>query len=95
MGDWPIIVCVLVSCCLSPQTKPVWWYFLSALPRSLLLPLLSLPWAVVTEPRSRLPLLCALGYVAVYSLLPHKELRFIVYTIPLFNLVAALAFSNV
>jgi alpha-1,6-mannosyltransferase len=76
-------------------TKPIWWYFASALPRSLLLPLLSLPVAVVTEPRSRLPLLCALVYVFLYSLLPHKELRFIVYTIPLFNVVAALAYSNI
>ena len=78
----------------SLQTKPIWWYFASALPRSLLLPLLSIPVAVVTEPRSRLPLLCALLYVFLYSLLPHKEMRFIIYTIPLFNMVAALAYSN-
>jgi alpha-1,6-mannosyltransferase len=76
-------------------TQPVWWYLLSALPRCLLLSTFFLPWALYYESRSRIIFFTALGYVAMYSLLPHKELRFIIYTLPLFNVVAALGISNI
>ena len=71
------------------------WYFTSALPRALLLPFLSLPWAIYRErQRAAVLLVPAVGFVLVYSLLPHKELRFVIYAVPLLNLVAATAFAN-
>ena len=70
-------------------TAPPHWYLTSALPRSLLL---AFPLAVlgcVTERRVRAPAACATFYVAAYSLLPHKELRFLFPALPLFNAAAA------
>lgn len=74
-------------------TSPFHFYFLNALPRLLLNPmsyLICIPAAVVyINKTSRDILLPQVVFIAVYSLLPHKEWRFIVYTIPAFTAVAA------
>jgi alpha-1,6-mannosyltransferase len=71
------------------------FYFTNALPRLFLNPLcylLLIPLAVAqpaTRSRSIAILIPSLGFVALYSILPHKEWRFIIYIIP--NLTAASA----
>ncbi|KAH0607505.1 uncharacterized protein H6S33_002539 [Morchella sextelata] len=73
----------------------VWhYYFSSSLPKLLLNPsvlLVSLPFCLCGSPTAAKELLIpALGYVAVYSYLPHKEWRFVVYIIPALTLCGAL-----
>ncbi|KAK5055944.1 hypothetical protein LTR84_012494 [Exophiala bonariae] len=77
-------------------TSPWHWYFTSALPRLLINPLLLLliPWGFVASysgvPLSLLDLLTPpFIYTAIYSLLPHKETRFLFPIIP--PLTASLA----
>ncbi|KAI9172034.1 putative Dol-P-Man:Man(7)GlcNAc(2)-PP-Dol alpha-1,6-mannosyltransferase [Paramyrothecium foliicola] len=75
--------------------SPWHYYFTSALPRLLLnplVPLLTLLAAVhpATSRRARDLMLPSLAFVAIYSLQPHKEARFIFYVVPSLTAAAAL-----
>lgn len=76
-------------------THPFHWYFTSALPRSLLaaFPLFML--GVLLDRRVLLFVLPVLSFVLLYSKLPHKELRFIISSVPVFNLSAAVAATRI
>ncbi|OMO69623.1 hypothetical protein CCACVL1_19368 [Corchorus capsularis] len=76
-------------------THSIHWYFTSALPRSLLAayPLCLL--GVLLERRLLPFVLPVVSFVVLYSKLPHKELRFIISSVPIFNLSAAVAASRI
>lgn len=105
-------------------TSPWYWYFSSALPKSMLLTLLLVPFAFLRLPevlatweeRIRqsssnggnaghllrffdsewLPFLVPiLGFVATYSNLGHKEMRFIFPAIPILNVAAAVSMGRI
>lgn len=72
-------------------TSPFHYYFLNALPRLLLNPvtyLICIPMALMQKTSQDI-LTPHLAFILAYSLLPHKEWRFIIYSIPAFTAVAA------
>lgn len=75
--------------------SPFHWYFTSALPRSLLVayPLFML--GLLLDRRTLAYALPVLSFVILYSKLPHKELRFIISSLPVLNLSAAISASRI
>ncbi|KAL1894318.1 Dol-P-Man:Man(7)GlcNAc(2)-PP-Dol alpha-1,6-mannosyltransferase [Ceratocystis pirilliformis] len=77
-------------------TSPWWYYYVSALPRLLLNPLAATvlaPYALsrpATSRPARAITIPALLFVAIYSLQPHKEARFIIYIVPPLTAIAAM-----
>ena len=71
------------------------WYFYSALPKALGAAYPCALAAPFLDSRAVKFLLPALAFVGLFSLLPHKELRFIFYVLPLLSVCAAMAVNRV
>lgn len=76
-------------------THPFHWYFTSALPRSLLIAYPLSVLGMLLDRRILRYIIPVVTFVLLYSKLPHKELRFIIASIPIFNVSAAIAASRV
>ncbi|PSK60783.1 hypothetical protein B9Z65_933 [Elsinoe australis] len=82
-------------------TSPFHYYFTTALPKLLLNPLiptLLIPFSFLTPALRRTSLtslLPSLTFITLFSLLPHKEPRFIIYTLPLLLASAASSASYI
>ena len=88
------IHCMCLASLTVSHVSPFLWYFYSALPRACLIGVPLAVWGVIKERRTWPMISASLIFVLVYSLLPHKELRFIIYTIPLLNVTAAAGLTN-
>ncbi|CAF3678989.1 unnamed protein product [Rotaria sp. Silwood1] len=75
-------------------TFPFLWYFYSVLPRALGATLILLPIGLIINKNIRSILLPNILFIIIYSILPHKELRFIIYTFPILNIPIAQACSS-
>jgi alpha-1,6-mannosyltransferase len=71
-------------------TEPVYWYFVDAIPRAMLGTLAFIPGGLLWNARLRPFAYPMFAFISLFSLLPHKELRFVMYAFPILNAVAAL-----
>ncbi|XP_050236327.1 dol-P-Man:Man(7)GlcNAc(2)-PP-Dol alpha-1,6-mannosyltransferase isoform X2 [Mercurialis annua] len=76
-------------------THSLHWYFSSALPRSLLAAYPLVLFGVVLDRRLLLYVFPVFSFILLYSKLPHKELRFIISSVPMLNLSAAVAANRI
>ncbi|KAL7753879.1 alpha-1,6- mannosyltransferase [Sorochytrium milnesiophthora] len=74
--------------------SPFHAYFTTLLPNMVLWVLPCAAIAFVTQVRLRKILLVVTAFVALYSFLPHKEWRFIIYAVPIYNLATAVVLSQ-
>jgi len=75
--------------------SPYYWYFFNAIPKVIMGCIAFLPFGIYFEPRLIEFCRPIIIFLILYSFLPHKELRFIFYVIPFFNLVAAVGLSRI
>ncbi|VDO45762.1 unnamed protein product [Onchocerca flexuosa] len=74
---------------------PYFWYFYSAIPRAMIASTALVPLGALID-RRLLPILVpVVCYIFLYSFLPHKELRFIIYIFPLLNVSSAVFCARV
>ena len=76
--------------------SPFLWYFKSALPRACLTSLILIPIGFLSNFKAmswRL-IVPSISFVLLYSFNPHKELRFIMYVVPLLNIVSGKVFTK-
>ncbi len=68
----------------------MYWYFVDAIPRAMLGTLAFIPGGLLWNVRLRPFAFPIFTFISLFSLLPHKELRFVMYAFPILNAVAAL-----
>nr|XP_007134413.1 hypothetical protein PHAVU_010G045600g [Phaseolus vulgaris]ESW06407.1 hypothetical protein PHAVU_010G045600g [Phaseolus vulgaris] len=76
-------------------TNAFHWYFTSALPRSLLAAYPLSLFGLFLDRRVRTFTFPVLAFILLYSKLPHKELRFIISSVPIFNVSASIASNRI